>query len=599
MIQDIEKVFTYEKAFKRNEGFIHAGEQKKLRDARVAIAGLGGTGGMQAQALARLGIGNFTLADPDHFEFSNFNRQIGANVQTVGEKKTDVIREMILSVNPEASVTTITEGVTEESIDLFLENTDLVVDSLDFYAAKARFILYRKAREKGLWVINAAPPGFGVTLLVFDPQGMSFEDYFDIHEGMSTEELKIATLLGINPSLLPLQYVDKEYVKAHPESLPCVSPAFFLVAGVTATEAVKILLRKRPVKAVPHVFQFDAILQTYKKYYFPFGMKSPIQQLKKWLIRKKIGSSPAQPPTEADLHKVETSPLNTWDKSKIQEVDPQNLQPLEMTWLKYQWKEKNKRGVAARIFYSIDQKIKTEALEYLDNRADSPDVEHIHQTLDKRNRQFGIYGWFIAELENKAAAILPTLHRPLRIVDIGMGHGGLLVSISKWAKKKGIPVDLTGIDANPNSVRMATKRFEKEKVDIKIIQAEGQSLSMLEKDSFDIALSTFTLHHLASIKNLEGFLKELDRISRFGFLCMDCDRTWYAPLMIWVINTPPIGNDPLLRHDGILSWRRAYRSDEIRYLTNQMNQLGSISPVTIKTQGFFSLFLISEKKKRA
>ena len=61
------KTFQYTKAFERNIGWLTSQEQEKLRTSRVGIAGLGGAGGFQAQALARLGVGKFKIADPDVF----------------------------------------------------------------------------------------------------------------------------------------------------------------------------------------------------------------------------------------------------------------------------------------------------------------------------------------------------------------------------------------------------------------------------------------------------------------------------------------------------------------------------------------------------
>ena len=96
--------FDYFTAFQRNLGFVSKAEQEKLRVSRVAIAGLGGTGGAQVHALARLGIGHFNLADLDTFELVNFNRQIGATMQTIGRRKTEVMAELAHSINPEADV---------------------------------------------------------------------------------------------------------------------------------------------------------------------------------------------------------------------------------------------------------------------------------------------------------------------------------------------------------------------------------------------------------------------------------------------------------------------------------------------------------------
>jgi len=163
--------FDYSTAFARNIGFLSEDEQGQLRGSRVAIAGLGGTGGAQVHALARMGIGAFNLADPDTFELINFNRQLGATMETIGRHKAEVCEEIVHSINPEADVRLFPSGITSDSIDQFLIDVDVVVDSLDFYCFEERFLLYARARERGLWVLTAPPLGFGFTFLVFDPGG--------------------------------------------------------------------------------------------------------------------------------------------------------------------------------------------------------------------------------------------------------------------------------------------------------------------------------------------------------------------------------------------------------------------------------------------
>lgn len=79
--------FDYSQAFSRNLGWITSDEAELLKKKKVAIAGMGGVGGQYCEVLARLGISNFQLADPDSFEQVNFNRQNGSGMSTVGRKK--------------------------------------------------------------------------------------------------------------------------------------------------------------------------------------------------------------------------------------------------------------------------------------------------------------------------------------------------------------------------------------------------------------------------------------------------------------------------------------------------------------------------------
>ena len=103
--------YDYFEAFNRNLGFLSLEEQTRLKNACIAIAGLGGTGGAQVHALSRMGIARFHLARlPDTFELANFNRQSGAYGPQSGPQKTDVARETVLAINPEAEIEVFEQG---------------------------------------------------------------------------------------------------------------------------------------------------------------------------------------------------------------------------------------------------------------------------------------------------------------------------------------------------------------------------------------------------------------------------------------------------------------------------------------------------------
>ncbi|MDP1683479.1 MAG: ThiF family adenylyltransferase [Burkholderiales bacterium] len=280
--------YDYFEAFSRNLGFLSLEEQTRLRNARVAIAGLGGTGGAQVHALSRMGIGRFHLADPDTFELVNFNRQSGAIVPNIGRLKTEVARETILAINPEADILTFDSGVGVGNIDAFLEGVDVVVDSMDFYCFEERFLLYGKARAKGLWVLTAPPLGFGFTLLMFDPKGMKFEDYFGFHSGMTERQRIIALIAGVAPKPFMLKYLDRSRPDFAGRRLPSVGAAPFMIAGVMATEVTRILTGKGKTLAVPTIYQFDALLRRFRKKTYYWGMKGPLQRLKRAFLNRML-----------------------------------------------------------------------------------------------------------------------------------------------------------------------------------------------------------------------------------------------------------------------------------------------------------------------
>ena len=112
--------FDYKQAFSRNLGLVSHEEQEKLKASTVAIAGMGGVGGDYLITLARTGIGGFHVADFDHFELANFNRQYGATLSHLGRKKSETMMGLSLDINPELHIKTFPEGITQDNLDDFL-----------------------------------------------------------------------------------------------------------------------------------------------------------------------------------------------------------------------------------------------------------------------------------------------------------------------------------------------------------------------------------------------------------------------------------------------------------------------------------------------
>lgn len=274
------------RAFSRNLGWITPREQAKLKESCVAVAGLGGAGGLTAVTLARLGVGSFKLADPELFDLTDINRQTGASWNTAGLRKTEVIRRMILGINPEASVETFQEGVSEKNITSFLDGATLALDGIDLFKPRAKLLFFRASRDKKISAITSCPLGFGASLLVFSPHGMSWEDYMGISPEMDEHKLILSTLFGFSPRALALPYANSEVFDLNHLKGSTVACGLTLVASLAATEAVKIITGKRRVKYAPYMFQLDLMTQKVVKKIYPFGMRSLLQQFKKAVILK-------------------------------------------------------------------------------------------------------------------------------------------------------------------------------------------------------------------------------------------------------------------------------------------------------------------------
>lgn len=288
--------FPYAEAFSRNIGWVTHAEQQFLRTRRVAIAGLGGVGGVHLLTLARLGIGKFRTADFDSFDYANFNRQIGASVSTLGLPKSQVLGEMTLDIHPSAEIDAFTEGVTAANVDAFLDGVDLYVDGLDFFAFDAREAVFAACARKGIPAITVAPLGMGAALLTFLPGRMSFEAFFR-WEGCDDTEKALRFLVGVSPSFLHASYlVDPRAVDFFARKGPSTSMACQLCAGIAGTEALKILLGRGKVLAAPWGMHFDAYRNEMKRTWRPFGNRNPIQRLAIRIARSRYSQ---QPPTLA------------------------------------------------------------------------------------------------------------------------------------------------------------------------------------------------------------------------------------------------------------------------------------------------------------
>src|SRR5437867_696953 len=147
--------FSYSEAFSRTLGWVTPSELQTLRRKKVAVAGLGGVGGSHLLTLTRLGIGAFHIADFDTFEVTNFNRQTGALVSTLGRTKAEVLAEMAKDINPGLDIQVFPDGVAEVNLDRFLAGVDLFVDGLDFFALPARRATFAACARMGIPAVTA------------------------------------------------------------------------------------------------------------------------------------------------------------------------------------------------------------------------------------------------------------------------------------------------------------------------------------------------------------------------------------------------------------------------------------------------------------
>ncbi|GGU68147.1 tRNA threonylcarbamoyladenosine dehydratase [Pseudomonas laurentiana] len=121
---------------------------QRLRDAHVAIIGIGGVGSWVAEAIARSGVGEISLFDLDDVCVSNTNRQLHALQGNVGKPKVDATAERLRAINPACTVHAVADFVTKETLAQYItEDLDFVIDCIDAVQAKAALIAWCKRRK--------------------------------------------------------------------------------------------------------------------------------------------------------------------------------------------------------------------------------------------------------------------------------------------------------------------------------------------------------------------------------------------------------------------------------------------------------------------
>lgn len=144
--------------FSRTQMLIGEKGIEQLQRAHVAIFGLGGVGGYVVEGLVRAGVGSFDLIDDDKIGLSNLNRQILATHETIGKYKTDVMKERILDINPQAKVTVHRCFYLPETSSQFdFRQYSYVVDAIDTVTGKLEIIV--KAQEAKVPIISCMGTG--------------------------------------------------------------------------------------------------------------------------------------------------------------------------------------------------------------------------------------------------------------------------------------------------------------------------------------------------------------------------------------------------------------------------------------------------------
>lgn len=205
----------------------------------------------------------------------------------------------------------------------------------------------------------------------------------------------------------------------------------------------------------------------------------------------------------------------------------------------------------------IARALRTHGEEILDVEGLSPRGRRILDDLDRWNHRSGWYRMHVRHVRRHWEAL--GRPRPFRVLDVGTGPGGLLAALADWARRDGVPVELTGVDRSPAYVAMARERLgDRARV------REGDATALPEADgAWDLATSTLMLHHLPAPTRAR-MIAELARVARSAYL-FDVELTLHG-MLGWPLVALAMGMGRDSLHDGVLSVRRACTRDELAAL---------------------------------
>jgi molybdopterin/thiamine biosynthesis adenylyltransferase len=246
--------------------------QQKLSQMTIGIAGAGGIGGAMAVRLARFGVKKIKIADPDTFDYSNINRQLGACLENIGQNKARVVGEMAYKLAEDVDIEIYENGITEDSAEDFVQGCDLILDQVDFSLLKEKFALHKAFREESRCrtILACSVIGWTAHLYKFLKTSMSIEKWYSFKNEESIKSLadsdKTEQMLKLWAPRFPLypsfakimQWIKKT------DALPIFAGSPPVAEGLLTQRAILCLLNieyppyAETLPPIPSIYIYDA-----------------------------------------------------------------------------------------------------------------------------------------------------------------------------------------------------------------------------------------------------------------------------------------------------------------------------------------------------
>jgi molybdopterin/thiamine biosynthesis adenylyltransferase len=245
--------------------------QERLKEAVIGVAGIGGIGGAVALRLVRMGVRNIKLADPDLFDVSNIQRQLGASLQNVGRNKADVVAEMAFDLTRDVNIDVFPEGITPAVAEEFMDGCDVVMDQMEFFQIANRYALHRafRASNRCRFMFKIPTVGHGVFVFKYTKDSMPIEEVYGLPaDAEITPEVTRRLVERIIPEMPPYpgrEMIDHWFVDLG--RMPIFAACPPLAEGILCQRLAHELLDlpgMRPLPVQPGYALFDSLSWTCK-----------------------------------------------------------------------------------------------------------------------------------------------------------------------------------------------------------------------------------------------------------------------------------------------------------------------------------------------
>ncbi len=239
----------YQSRTNRNIGWITPEEQNILRQSCVAIAGTGGMGGLVAQSMVRLGIGEIRIADPEVFDLSNMNRQVACMQNAIGRSKAIETANLLRTITDDYKLVVYPEGIGPDTVEGFVRGADVIVDEIEFWNIGSCVRMHQEARAIDIPIFNCLTVGFATYLHLFTSKSMHVEKMLNMNL-VDAERLERSVLDGsIQDSIR--QHMAEVILECFIPSLPAYyrEPNTLVMDRLTKEGVASIIATNPPVAA--------------------------------------------------------------------------------------------------------------------------------------------------------------------------------------------------------------------------------------------------------------------------------------------------------------------------------------------------------------